>query len=200
MTCLGVSRLSVGADPWTALPSSGAHSPVGESARARVPLIHLLVALPTASVHFLVAALMPSHATFFTVQKSVHVAVRSDVQIAEAATVEVRLARDVCPLTDFRAGVSAFIAKARRSDLPLIITQHGRSAAVLLSVAAYEHLCDEVELLREVRAAEDESAQCKSLRRFEEKTAARRGGGLRSFYSTWRRCRGVRSVESKFLS
>jgi PHD/YefM family antitoxin component YafN of YafNO toxin-antitoxin module len=40
----------------------------------------------------------------------------------------------------------------------VILTQHGRSAAVLLDVEAYETLMDELALLRDVRQAEDEVA------------------------------------------
>ena len=37
---------------------------------------------------------------------------------------------------------------------PVVLTQHGRSAAVLLDVELYEQLVDEVALLRDVAAAE----------------------------------------------
>ena len=83
------------------------------------------------------------------------VAVRSDAQIAEAATTEVRLSRDVCPLTDFRAASARIIKRVRSTNQPMVLTQHGRSAAVLLGIEAYESLIDEIELLRDVRDAED---------------------------------------------
>ena len=69
-----------------------------------------------------------------------------------------RLSRDVCPLSDFRADSARIIKRVRASNQPMVLTQHGRSAAVLLGVEAYESLIDEIELLREVRDAEDAAA------------------------------------------
>lgn len=42
---------------------------------------------------------------------------------------------------------------------PVILTQHGRSAAVLLNVAVYEDLLDEVALLPDIRTAEAQGAK-----------------------------------------
>ena len=46
----------------------------------------------------------------------------------------------------------------------VILTQHGRSAAVLLNVESYESMLDELALLRDVRAAEEQVAAGKSAR------------------------------------
>jgi prevent-host-death family protein len=70
----------------------------------------------------------------------------------------VRFSRDVRPLTDFRANAAAFIEQVQSTKQPTILTRNGRSAAVLLDIAAYEALIDEIELLREVRTAEEEVA------------------------------------------
>jgi prevent-host-death family protein len=51
--------------------------------------------------------------------------------------------------------VTAFLT--RRTHRPLILTQHGKSAAVLLGAAEYEALVDELELLRDVAVAERQS-------------------------------------------
>jgi prevent-host-death family protein len=96
--------------------------------------------------------------TFSSPPKAVQVAVRSDAQIAEVALTEVHLSRDVRPLTDFRANAAAYLERVRLTNHPMILTQHGRSAAVLLGIDAYERLLDEVELLRDVRTAEEQVA------------------------------------------
>lgn len=101
---------------------------------------------------------MSSWPTFPGVSNSGRVAVRPDVQIAEEAVTEVRVSRDVCPLTDFRTSAAKFIEQVRVSNQPMILTQHGRGAAVLLGIEAYEKLLDELDLLRDVRDAEDEIA------------------------------------------
>jgi antitoxin YefM len=65
-----------------------------------------------------------------------------------------RPTEDIRPLTAFRANVASFVEQVRRTRRPLILTQHGKSAAVLLGAPEYEALIDELELLRDVRTAE----------------------------------------------
>jgi prevent-host-death family protein len=67
-----------------------------------------------------------------------------------------RLAQDVRSVTEFRANASAFVDQVRETKRPVVLTQHGRSAAVLLGVESYERLLDEVAILRDVRQAEAE--------------------------------------------
>jgi prevent-host-death family protein len=67
-----------------------------------------------------------------------------------------RLSSDICPVSDFRANAAKIVERVQASRRPMIITQHGRSAAVLLGLEAYESLVDELELLRDVRTAEDQ--------------------------------------------
>lgn len=71
--------------------------------------------------------------------------------------------RDIQPVTEFRANAAQVIEQVRETGVPVILTQHGRSAAVLLDVEAYEALVDELELLRDVRTAETEVAAGKGL-------------------------------------
>lgn len=61
---------------------------------------------------------------------------------------------DIQPLTAFRANVASFVAQVRETGRPLVLTQHGRGAAVLLGAAEYEALMEEVEFLRDVRVSE----------------------------------------------
>lgn len=70
--------------------------------------------------------------------------------------------RDIQPVTEFRANAAQFIDQVRETGEPIILTQHGRSSAVLLDVNAYEALVDEIELLRDVRLAEDQVAAGKT--------------------------------------
>ena len=66
----------------------------------------------------------------------------------------VRPSEDVRPLSEFRAKVATFVQQVQSTGRPLILTVHGRSAAVLVDVGEYESLLDELELLRDVRTAE----------------------------------------------
>lgn len=69
-----------------------------------------------------------------------------------------RAARDIRPLTEFRSQAAAFIRHVRATRQPMILTQHGRSAVILLDIGAYEDLMREMEFLRDVRTSEDEAA------------------------------------------
>ncbi len=69
---------------------------------------------------------------------------------------------DVHPVTEFRAHASAFLDHVRTTKRALILTQHGRSAAVLLDMAVWEALLDELAALREARAREPMPPQARS--------------------------------------
>lgn len=69
-----------------------------------------------------------------------------------------RPSTDVRPVTEFRANTSAIIEQMHTSRRPLILTQHGRSAAVLLDPEVYEGLIDEIELLRDLSISEAQIA------------------------------------------
>ena len=71
--------------------------------------------------------------------------------------------RDIRPVTEFRANAAQFIEQVQETGEPLILTQHGRSAAVLLDVESYEALTDELALLRDVREAESQIAAGKEV-------------------------------------
>jgi len=67
-----------------------------------------------------------------------------------------RPSEDVRPVTEFRSHTSAVLEQVQKTKRPVILTQHGRSAAVLLDVGAYEALVDEVAVIRDIRAAESQ--------------------------------------------
>ncbi len=74
-----------------------------------------------------------------------------------------RLDEDVKPLSEFRANVSTLVRQIRRTKRPLVLTQRGHSAAVVLDVAEYEQLLEEVETLRDIQLAEKQIAQGKGI-------------------------------------
>ncbi len=71
--------------------------------------------------------------------------------------------RDIQPVTEFRANAAQYIEQVQETGEPVILTQHGRSAAVLLNVESYEAMTDELALLRDVRVAEEQIASGKGL-------------------------------------
>ena len=68
----------------------------------------------------------------------------------------IQLDKDVQPLSEFRANVASFIEKVRSTKRPLVITQRGKSAAVMLDVSEYEALLEKIELLTEIQVAESQ--------------------------------------------
>jgi len=62
----------------------------------------------------------------------------------------------IVPVTDLRQDAAAVLKRLRSSSEPLVITQRGRAAAVLLSLDAYERSQHERELLRLLARGEQE--------------------------------------------
>lgn len=85
------------------------------------------------------------------------------------------LDQDVKPISEFRANAASLVQQVQRTKRPLVITQQGRSAAVLLDVSEYEKLLAKLDLLQDIHVAEDQidsghglshrSARKKSLER-----------------------------------
>ncbi len=62
------------------------------------------------------------------------------------------------PVSDLKQDTSATLKRVRKSKRPLILTQRGRPAAVLLSVDAYEKGEQEREILKVLALGEREIA------------------------------------------
>ena len=58
---------------------------------------------------------------------------------------------DIQPVSDFRANAAAMLKRVRDTGRPLVLTQNGRGAAVLLDVGAYQELLEENDLLRDIQ-------------------------------------------------
>ena len=87
----------------------------------------------------------------------------------------VRPTEDVRPLSEFRANAASFVQQVQGTKRPVILTVHGRSAAVLLDVGEYETLLDQLELLRDVKTAEAQLKQGRTVSQAKarEKVSAR---------------------------
>ncbi len=65
---------------------------------------------------------------------------------------------NIIPITDLRQDATTILKRVTASREPLVITQRGRAAAVMVSMEAYEHSQHEVELLRLLARGEKEIA------------------------------------------
>lgn len=76
---------------------------------------------------------------------------------------KVRLSEDLTPISDFRLRTAELVAKVKKTGRPIILTQHGRSTAVLEDVREYERKSERLELLEAIidglRAAEKGNVQ-----------------------------------------
>jgi len=75
----------------------------------------------------------------------------------------VQLDKDIQSLSEFRANAASMIEKIKTEHRPLVITQHGKSSAVLLDVGDYEQMIDTIELLQEINQARQEIKDAKGV-------------------------------------
>ena len=66
---------------------------------------------------------------------------------------------DVCPISEFREHAASMVAKVRENNRPIIITQHGKSSAVLVSAESYQELLDRLDIMAQINESEEEYAQ-----------------------------------------
>jgi antitoxin YefM len=66
----------------------------------------------------------------------------------------IQLDEDIQPLSEFRSKVAFYFDQVKKTKRPLIITQNGKSAAILLNVSEYEAMIDKIEVLEDIKLAE----------------------------------------------
>ena len=66
----------------------------------------------------------------------------------------IQLQEDIQPLSEFRSKVAFYLEKVNKDKRPLVITQNGKSAAILLGVTEYERMVDKIEILEDIKLAE----------------------------------------------
>lgn len=75
----------------------------------------------------------------------------------------INLEDDIKSLSEFRANSANFIKQIKDTKRPLILTQYGKSTAVLVDVAEYQATIEKLELLQEIQTAERQIAEGKIL-------------------------------------
>jgi len=65
---------------------------------------------------------------------------------------------EIIPVSDLRQDTAAVLKRIRDSNEPLIVTQRGRAAAVMLSLKSYEQVDRERQILRLLLRGEREIA------------------------------------------
>ena len=75
----------------------------------------------------------------------------------------ISLDSDIHPMSEFRSNFSSFIDQIHKTKRPIVITQHGRSSAVLMDVSQYEKMVDKLEMLDDIERATRELGEGKGI-------------------------------------
>ena len=62
-----------------------------------------------------------------------------------------KINQDIKPLSEVRTGIANFIKQVHDTKRPVIITQHGKSVAVLLDAHEYETMQEKLEILTDIQ-------------------------------------------------
>ncbi|MFA7172957.1 MAG: type II toxin-antitoxin system Phd/YefM family antitoxin [Kiritimatiellia bacterium] len=68
----------------------------------------------------------------------------------------IMLDQDIKPMSEFRAHTAACIKQVQKSKRPVVITQNGKSAAVLLDAMEFEAISQRLELLEDIASGESQ--------------------------------------------
>jgi prevent-host-death family protein len=69
---------------------------------------------------------------------------------------KIQLLEDIQPLSKFRSKVAYYFDQVRKTKRPLVITQNGKSSAILLDVSEYQQMIDKIEVLEDIRLSESQ--------------------------------------------
>ena len=64
--------------------------------------------------------------------------------------------KNIKPLTEFRNHIKDYIKELKTNKNPIILTQHGKSAAVLIDPEKFQELQDQIEFMRKVALGLDD--------------------------------------------
>lgn len=76
---------------------------------------------------------------------------------------KIQLDQDIQPLSEFRSKVAFYFEKVKKTKRPLIITQNGKSTAILLNVSEYQSMVDKLEILEDIKLAEAQLSKGKEI-------------------------------------
>ncbi len=65
----------------------------------------------------------------------------------------INLVEDVCPVSEFRADINSMIQKTKTTHRPIVLTQHGKTSAVVMDINDYQRLVYEKQLIDDVNLA-----------------------------------------------
>lgn len=75
----------------------------------------------------------------------------------------IAVADDIKSISEFRSNAKALISQVHSTKRPLVITQNGKSAAVLVDVLEYQKMVEMLEVQSEIFKAEEDIANKKTM-------------------------------------
>jgi prevent-host-death family protein len=75
----------------------------------------------------------------------------------------ISLVNDIEPLSEFRKKSADFVKRLKKEKQPIVLTQHGKSAAVLMDVSEYERVIKKMEMLEDLLEAKLQVEQGKTV-------------------------------------
>ncbi len=71
--------------------------------------------------------------------------------------------QNIKSLSEFKENALQLLKQINTTRRPLIITQHGKSKAVLMDVSEYQNLIEKLEILEDIYASEKQIAEGKGI-------------------------------------
>ncbi len=68
----------------------------------------------------------------------------------------INLAEDICPVSEFRSDINSMLQKTKSTHRPIVLTQHGKTTAVVIDIEDYQRLLDQAELFEDLKIARNE--------------------------------------------
>ena len=65
---------------------------------------------------------------------------------------------DIKPVSEFRSKAAGFLSQVHTTKRPMVITQNGKGAAVLIDVAVYDAMVEKLNLLQDVEKSRKQIA------------------------------------------
>ncbi len=63
----------------------------------------------------------------------------------------VKFSEDIVPIGEFKSQSAQWLAKVRKSGQPIVITQNGKPAGILISPAEYDHMREKELFIKSVK-------------------------------------------------
>ena len=88
---------------------------------------------------------------------------------------KISLKNDITSISDIKANLNSIVDKAEKNQRPVIFTQNGKSAGVVLDIKSWEYVVKKINLLKLVIEGEQSLEQSKPVdiktlkKRFKEK-------------------------------